>query len=180
MAGSFTIMFRNSLDRKDVNDVDELSFLAGEIRCRYEPGGDWCRISSLTKQTVPKEVADCNIDYPYKLFSVSDGVAGKGRYSLAGIDTDGAEHIIWDNVELVQGDKEQLYVYAYKRSRGFALEWLPAEGGWRFRDDRLEQPEPELQGPLYVEVRLARYQPSRTAPRVRLSALAEIASRGRN
>lgn len=172
MAGSFTIMFRTSLDRKDVEDVCELSFLDNIIHCRYEPGGQWCEISDLGRQSVPKDVADCNIDYTYKLFSVSDGIAGKGRYCLVGVDGEGVEHVVWDDIESVQGDKDGLFVYARGKGRGFALERLAEEAGWRFRDGRLGTPRPELEGPLYVELKLARYRHDPKAPRERLSALA--------
>lgn len=171
----FTVMFRTSLDRVDINDVCELSFLDNMIHCRHEDGGDWREISSLSQQSVPKElkeVAGNNFDYTYKLFSVSDGIAGQGRYCLLGIDADECEHVIWDDVECVQGDKDGLFVYARRRGRGFSLEWQAEEAGWRFRDDKLRTPPPALEDPLYVELRLQRYRHSSKAPRGRLSALA--------
>lgn len=172
---SFTIMFRTSMDRVDIEDIEELSFLDNGIHCRHEEGGEWREISSLGLQSVPRELAEVasdNCDYTYKLFSVSDGVTGQGRYCLTGLDADEVEHAIWDNVECIQGDKDGLFVYARRHGRGFSLEWQTEEAGWRFRADKLLKPPPELEDPLYVEIRLVRYRPSSKSPRGRLSALA--------
>lgn len=170
---AFTVMFRTSLDRVDVEDVHELSFLDNVIYSRTEDS-DWREISSLGQQSLSKELDEVAGDfaYTYKLFSVSDGVAGKGRYCLVGLDADAVEHVIWDDVECVQGSKDGLFVYARRHGRGFSLEWQPDEAGWRFRDDKLLTPRPKLEGPLYVEIRLARYRHSSKSPRGRLSALA--------
>jgi hypothetical protein len=162
-------MFLDHLSRRDVEDLDELSFQGGEIQVPDSEQG-WRAIASLAEQRYFREEFAGNFDFHYKIIRVSDSRSGQGRFQLDGL-VAGEQTTIWDDVECVQGSENGLYVYARGKGRGFYLDWIAESNGWQYRGGRLGLPYPKREGPLYSKIRLFRFR-SPAAPRERVSALA--------